>query len=237
MHVEYSRLYNFLSSVWLKLSSTYSFYFLLKIFPTLTQRSSVLTLTSFPFRVVFANEPYARMTSRRNILGDSVFDLVKHEGQDTQNQAVSSASSLSSTSSLRLVGPTIVSCANGPFSGAPNGKEEIVSLRCVENEAKMKSDTYSGSSSTASDKTSLRNNRSGLFCRIRVRPVYKFPIKRQKVKDPDKHKVLQYYAVFLDKVELELGSPSVVNVPMQQSSMNPSSSDSTFWKQPKTRCM
>ena len=195
-----------------------------------TPTKSVLTLTSFPFRVIFANELYATMTNRRNILGESVFDLIEREGRGTRNQTASPTSSLSSTSSLRHVGPSIVSCANGPFSGGPDGKEEIVLLRCAASGKKTKSKHNSGGSrsTVSSDKASLRNKGSGLFCRIRVRPVYKLPIKRRKINDPNKHKVLQYYAVFLDKVDLQPGSPSFVNVPLQLGSIRPNSSESTF---------
>ena len=187
---------------------------------------SVLTLTSFPFRVVFANEMYSNMTNRTNLLGESFFDLFVQEDCGIRKSSRSSVSSMSSTSSTSAsgacgLGPSISSCTKGPFGEATtNGREEIVKIRChsesgVARKRRRNSSLDLNPDAQQDSVPESLHETTSMYCKIRVRPVYKFPIRKRAIdKNLHKQKVLQYYAVFLDKVELPPGSPDIVHLPM-----------------------
>ena len=146
----------------------------------------LLTLTSFPFRILHANQAYADLTGRKtsDVIGEPFYNLFvgeKESMNETLNQPAADVDTKKqngpeeSTRSFSAR-PSIATC------DTPLGKfeQDVVKVRraAVQQQQQEESSVDSTSKYT--------------FCKIQVRPVYNFP------KHPEKG--LKYYAIELDEV-------------------------------------
>jgi hypothetical protein len=162
---------------------------------------SLLTLTSFPFRILHANDAYCQMTGRQNVMGETFYDMFHQEGVQC---------------------PSIVGCPT------PLGKldQETVRLKksCAAvsasssqlfQDAASKSMIYATSSNRSAIESKKRGHEkneqrmattssSSLFAKIQVFPIYKAP------RHPEQG--LKYYVVLLE--ELHVPPPGYIGQPV-----------------------
>jgi hypothetical protein len=162
---------------------------------------SLLTLTSFPFRILHANDAYRQMTGRPNVMGETFYDMFHQEGVQC---------------------PSIVGCPT------PLGKfdQEIVRLKKSRNamttsSSQLFQDTVSKSmiDAASSNVNAIESKKRGhdknqkgmdtmssssIFAKIQVFPMYKAP------RHPEQG--LKYYVVLLE--ELPVPPPGCIGQPV-----------------------